>query len=108
MTSGYYVDKGYHSHIKIWGSAGWIELNPYGAAVPFRYYSTKDAKPEIHVYTPPKVDTGYSPFVAACVRASLGLQPPPISTPDSLRALKTVFAAYKSAETGRVENVSSE
>ena len=25
MHSGYYLDKGYHSHIRLWGSNGWIE-----------------------------------------------------------------------------------
>jgi predicted dehydrogenase len=105
MTSGYYLDKGYHSHVKIWGSAGWIELNPYGAVVPFRYYSTTDERPEIKTYTRPDVPVGYSPFVAACVRASLGLELPPVTTNDSLRAIKTIFAAYEAAETGQTQQV---
>ncbi len=105
MTSGYYLDKSYHDHIKIWGSAGWIDFNPYGAAVPFRYYSTLEANPKIAIYTRPDVPTGYSPFVAACVRASLGLEPPPVSTHDSLRVIRTIYAAYQAVETGRVQKI---
>ena len=30
LTSGYYTDAGYNSHIKIWGSKGWIHLEPHG------------------------------------------------------------------------------
>jgi predicted dehydrogenase len=105
MTSGYYLDKGYHSHVKIWGATGWIEMNRHGAAVPFRYYSTTDAKPEIKTYTAPESPAGYSPYVAACVRAALGLEPPPITTNESLRILTTVFTAYRAAETGQTQRI---
>ena len=107
MTSGFYLDKSYHTHLKIWGSAGWIEFNPDGADVPYRYYSTKDANPKVTLYHAPDILVGYTPFVDACARASLGLEPPPVSTHDSLRVLKTIYAAYKAAETGRVQNISS-
>jgi predicted dehydrogenase len=105
MTSGYYLDKGYHSHVKIWGSTGWLETNKHGAAVPFRYYSTTDPKPEIKTYTAPESPAGYTPFVAACVRSSLGLEAPPITTNESLRILATLFTAYRAAETGQVQRV---
>src|SRR5262249_13332816 len=26
LTSGYYLDKGYHSHLQIWGEHGWLRL----------------------------------------------------------------------------------
>lgn len=45
------------------------------------------------------------PMVKACVRASLDLQPPPITGAESLHVLKTVFACYRAAETGRTEKV---
>lgn len=45
------------------------------------------------------------PMVKACVRASLDLQPPPISGAESLHVLKTVFACYRAAETGRTQKV---
>jgi predicted dehydrogenase len=105
MTSGYYLDQGYHSHLKIWGSGGWLETNRHGAAVPFRYYSTADPKPEVKTHTPPEGPAGYAPFVAACVRSALGLEAPPITTDESRRILATVFAAYRAAETGQVQKV---
>lgn len=107
MTSGYYLDKGYHSHVKIWGATGWIETNRHGAAVPFRYYSTTDKNPEIKTYTAPDGPAGYSPFVAACVRAALGQEPPPLTTNDSLRIITTVFTAYRAAETGQTQHIAS-
>jgi predicted dehydrogenase len=50
MTSGYYLDRGYHSHIKIWGSHGWMQLEPHGGE-PLQWYSTKDTPPH-----PPQFD----------------------------------------------------
>jgi hypothetical protein len=50
-------------------------------------------------------DGGYSPFVADGVRASLGLGPPPITTAESERVLRTLFAAYRAAESGRAQAV---
>jgi len=105
MTSGYYLDQGYHSHLKIWGSNGWLETNRHGAAVPFRYYSTTDPKPEVKTYTAPDGPAGYTPFVAACVRSALGLEAPPMTTDESRRVLATVFTAYRAAETGQAQKV---
>jgi len=104
LNSGYYLDKGYHSHLKIWGANGWIELNRHGSPIPFRYYSTTDATPEIKTFTP-EGPSGYTPFVAACVRSALGLEAPPVSTSDSLRIISTVLTAYHAAETRQTQAV---
>src|SRR5439155_6208279 len=43
MTSGYYLDKGYQSHVQVWGEHGWLRL----AAVeelPLEWYSRIEAK----------------------------------------------------------------
>lgn len=104
LNSGYYLDKGYHSHLKIWGANGWIELNRHGSPIPFRYYSTTDGTPEIKTFTP-EGPSGYTPFVAACVRSALGLEAPPVSTSDSLRIISTVFTAYHAAETRQTQAV---
>lgn len=105
LTSGYYLDKGYHSHLKVWGSQGWLEINLHGGETPVRYYTTTEANPEVRRFVNDQPDGGYAPFVAAAVRASLGLELPPITTAESLRVLKTVFTAYRSAESGRTEAV---
>lgn len=108
ITSAYYLDKSYHSHIKIWGSRGWLEIDPYGEDQLMRYYSTLDPKPAIRTYArPADIVTGYSALVAVCVRAALGLEPPPVTPAESLRVLRTVFACYRSAETGRAQPVAA-
>jgi len=104
ITSGYYLDKGYHSHIKIWGSHGWIQLEPHGGA-PLQWYSTKEPSPKVQQYDGPADKASYTPLVAACVKAALGTAEPPITSVESLRALQTVFTCYRAAESGRVEKV---
>ena len=104
MTSGYYLDKGYHSHIKIWGSHGWLQLDLHGGE-PLKWYSTKDSLPQIKKYEGPSGPTDYTPLVKECVRAAMGLNPPPLTGAESLHALKTVFACYRAAETGQSQRV---
>ena len=110
MTSGYYLDRRYHSQIKIWGSKGWLELRRFRGSAeefPLEWYSTTETNPQIHRYKNPRTPTGYTPFVRAAVRASAGLQDPPLTAADGLQVLKTIFAAYKAAETGRTQRVTS-
>lgn len=105
LTSGYYLDKGYHSHLKVWGSQGWLEINLHGGETPVRYYTTTEANPTVRSFVNDQPDGGYAPFVAAGVRAALGLEPPPITTAESERVLKTLFTAYRAAESGRTQAV---
>jgi len=105
LTSGYYTDKGYHSHIKIWGSLGWLHVDTV-AEPALTWYSTKDGKQaEVHTYDGPTGPKGYTPFVRAAVRASAGLADPPITGAESLRVLQTVFAFYTAATTGTAQPV---
>jgi predicted dehydrogenase len=105
MTSGYYLDKGYHSHVQVWGEHGWLRL----AAVeelPLEWYSSKDAKDaKVERFEYPKGERGYLAFLKAAVRASAGLDEPPISADEGLHVLKTIFAFYEAARTGRVQTV---
>ncbi len=105
ITSGYYLDRGYHSHIKIWGSHGWVQIEPHGGE-PLQWYSTKDTPPQVKRHDGPADQSSYTPLVRACVRAAQDLEPPPLTGADSLLALQTVFACYRAAETGRVQKVS--
>ena len=107
MTSGYYLDKGYHSMIKVWGSKGWLEVTPHGGAGPhpLRWYSTTHEQPKVIEYPTPPGPQGYSPFVAACVRASAGTGDPPLTANESLQVLKTVFAAYEAARLGKAQTI---
>jgi UDP-N-acetyl-2-amino-2-deoxyglucuronate dehydrogenase len=105
MTCGYYLDKGYQTHVQVWGQHGWLRL----AAVeeePLLWYSTKEAKEaKVQRFEYPKGERGYFPFVRAAVRASAGLEAAPVTGEESLHVLKTIFAFYQAAQTGRVLTV---
>lgn len=101
MTSGYYLDKGYHSHIRVWGSEGWIEYSEWlGGANPkaLTWYTNKDGLKEYEGAREPR---GYTPWVRECVRASAGLRGAPVTARDGLRVLRTIFGFYEAAETGK-------
>lgn len=97
MTSGYYLDKGYHSLIKIWGAGGWLELRKHGSAIPLEWYLNKTGV--VGRYNGPSGPSGYTPFVQRVARAFAGIESIPLTTEDGLRVLKTVFGAYRAAET---------
>lgn len=105
LMSGYYLDKGYHSHVQIWGEHGWLRLAAIEDA-PLEWYSTKDqAPPRVERFEYPKGQRGYTPFVRAAVRASAGLEPPPITAEEGLHVLETIFAFYEAARTGKAQRV---
>ena len=107
MTSGYYLDRGYHSKVKVWGSKGWLDYTEWlqSRVDPCLKYCLFEKDPGIQAYSHDITDLGYSPFVRAAVRSCAGLEAPPLTTSDSLRVLKTVFAFYKAAETGVAQRV---
>ncbi len=111
MTSAYYLDKGYHSHLRLWGSRGWIEyaewLGTDRAPNPLTWYSTAPGHETDGVakYEGPLEPRGYTPCLRACVRAAAGLQGPPITGREGLRVLRTVFAGYEAAETGKAVEI---
>lgn len=105
LTSGYYLDKGYHTHIKIWGEHGWLELSGMENGT-LEYYSTKAGhEAKVERFEPQPGGGGYTPIIQAAVRACAGLGEPPITGQESLRALKTIFACYRAAETGQRQTV---
>jgi UDP-N-acetyl-2-amino-2-deoxyglucuronate dehydrogenase len=101
LTSGYYLDRGYHSLLKIWGSAGWASMQRHTHKPPLEWYS----RGQLHQYQGATEPSGYTPFVRKIARAAAGIEPWPLDAQDSLYALKTVFAAYRSAESGKREAV---
>ncbi len=105
LTSGYYLDRGYHEHIRVWGSGGWMELDLL-ADVPLSWCSTQGERAsKVQQFKAPQAPTGYPPFVRAAVRACLGLQSSPVTAAESLCALETVFATYKAADGGQRQRV---
>jgi predicted dehydrogenase len=106
LTSGYYLDKGYHSHLKVWGERGWLRLADFEEE-PLEWYTTKDVeKPAVQKFEYPKGERGYEPFVRAAVLAAAGLEAPPITGEECLHVLRTIFAFYQAAQTGKVQAVS--
>jgi predicted dehydrogenase len=103
--SGYYLDKGYHSHFILWGENGWLRFAGFEDQ-PLEWYSTKGTdKPQVQRFEYPKGERGYTPFVKVCARAAAGLEPAPISGTDGLRVLRTIFAAYRASESGKTQSV---
>jgi predicted dehydrogenase len=105
MTAGYYLDRGYQSHVQVWGEHGWLRL----AAVeelPLEWYSSKEAKDaKVERFEYPRGQRGYLPFVRSAVRASAGLEGPPITAEEGLHVLRSIFAFYEAARTGRTQPV---
>ena len=105
LTSGYYLNRGYHTHVKIWGSKGWLHLNRYGGK-PLTWESWKAGAPKgVQVWDGNTEPRGYTPFVQAAVRAAAGLAEPPVSSQESLRVLQTVYGLYRAQETGRTQSI---
>jgi predicted dehydrogenase len=101
LTSGYYLDRGYHSLLKIWGSSGWASLQRHTGKPPLEWYS----RGQLHGYQGATEPSGYTPFVRSIARAAAGFDRWPLDAKESLYALRSVFAAYRSAESGKRELV---
>src|SRR4029077_16527930 len=104
LTAGYFLEEGYDSHMKLWGSRGWLHLHRHGG-VPLEWYSADDPDPRVQRFEGPEKQDVYVPFVRGVARACAGLQPITLSTDESLRALAAVFACYRAAETGQTQRV---
>ncbi|MBK5294143.1 MAG: Gfo/Idh/MocA family oxidoreductase [Acidobacteriia bacterium] len=102
LTSGYYIDRGKHLFIKVWGSDGWLEVHHDRPENPLEWFSSR--QPGIQRMKPTR-PFGYTPWVNHVVRVALGIEPAVLTANDSLHALETVFAGYKAAETGRTQTI---
>lgn len=99
LTSGYYIDKGKHLFFKFWGANGWLEIHHDRPGNPLEWQTHGQPVQRMK----PTQQGGYTPWVQHIVRAAIGLEKPVLSANESLHALKTVFAGYKAAETGRTQ-----
>ncbi|WP_417377809.1 Gfo/Idh/MocA family protein [Gimesia sp.] len=104
MTSGYYVNRGKQSLIKIWGSKGWLEMD-YSTGKYLQWSLNSDKPGTIHKFEESIQPRGYSPCVHAAVRSVLDKEPPTLDSHDSLQVLRTIYAAYKAAETGETQHI---
>ena len=101
LTSGYYIDKGKHLFFKFWGANGWLEIHHDRPEAPLEWQTHGQPIQRMK----PTPQAGYTPWVQHVVRAALSLEPPLLTANESLHALKTVFAGYKAAETGRTQTI---
>ncbi len=105
MTCGYYLDRGYQTHVQVWCQHGWLRL----AAVeeePLLWYNSKEGKEaQVRRFEYPRGQRGYFAFVREAVRASAGLGTAPVSGEEALHVLQTIFAFYRAARTGQTQGV---
>lgn len=101
MNSGYYLDTGYHTQIRIWGSKGWLNVDSIGAPKLTWYENDRPPADRLQTMQEPTEPRGYSPFVDRVVTAVARDVAPPITTTESLNTMRTVFSIYRAAETRR-------
>ena len=111
LQSGYYLDRGYQTGFKIWGSKGWLRFELDPNAPPFEWYSSAEGAPagvQTFEDTTGFMSDGtsqYFPFVQAAVDASRGVAPAPLTAAEGLQVLKVVFGAYEAADTGKTQTI---
>lgn len=105
LNTGYYLQRSKQTEIRIWGSAGWLELKLHERQ-PLRWYSTQPGQPsEVQTFDYAGEAGLYTLFFADAIEAIRKGTRPPITTAESLRALRVVFAGYEAAESGRTQTV---
>ncbi len=104
LQTGYYLDRGYQSQIRIWGSDGWIYADLIsGAPLEWRLYRTDGEK---KLAPPPGMtDTLYPQFIQAAIDAARGAAAPPVTGTECEKALRVVFALYEAASRGRAQGL---
>lgn len=105
LNAGYYLDRGYDNEIRLWGSLGWLRFNPHAEASLESYSTHPQAPSGLQQFRAPK-ESAYDLMLQSAVEAQQGRRPWFMSTQDSLDVLRVVFAAYRSAETGRAQDIS--
>ncbi|MFK7777156.1 MAG: Gfo/Idh/MocA family oxidoreductase [Gimesia sp.] len=104
MTSGYYIKRGKQSLIKIWGSKGWLEMD-YSTGKHLQWSLNDDKPGTVHKFEESIHPRGYTPCVHAAVRSVLDKEAPTLTSHDSLQVLRTIYAAYEAAETGKTQSI---
>jgi predicted dehydrogenase len=105
LNTGYYLDRGKQSEIRIWGSHGWLRLE-HMQRRPLEWYSTRPDAPKVVQKFDDANEPGlYQLFFQEAIDSIRNNSPPPITTAESLRALRVVFGAYKAIDTGRTQEV---
>ena len=105
LTAGYYLNRGYQSMIKIWGSKGWLEMLPFEDR-PLEWTVNHNGKKyRFEKATEPR---GYTPAVRKAVRAVAGQSEPLLTSRESLRIIRTIYAFYDAARSGKTQTISAD
>jgi predicted dehydrogenase len=106
LHSGYYLDRGYHSSMTLWGSEGWVRFD-LSSGKPLEWHSTHAGAPAgIQTFAYQRGDNPYLPLVQSAVDGARGVAPPVITGEESLSALELVFGIYRAAESGVAQRLS--
>jgi predicted dehydrogenase len=105
LNAGFYLDRGYSTHTAVWGSEGWLRFD-LAAGTPLQWSSTRPGAPAgVQTFAYEKEPDTYHRMLQAAVDAARGAAAAPITTAESLSVLRSVFAAYRAAETGLEQTV---
>ena len=105
MHSGYYLEKGSHSHVALWGEKGWLRFD-LTSQKPLEWQTTVEGAPEgIQTFSYTRGDRLYLGVIQAAVDCARGVGEPEITSEESLAVLKTIHALYRAAETGRTQTI---
>ncbi len=99
LAGGYWLDAGFQSHLRIWGSGGWLSIDD-GEPATLRL-RVDGGPPGGEIVRTPAPGDAYSNFVHAVAEAIARGTAPPIDSDESLRVVRTVFAAYRAAKEGK-------
>jgi predicted dehydrogenase len=105
LTAGYYLNRGYQSMIKIWGSKGWLEMLPFEDR-PLEWSVNHNGKR--YRFEKSLEPRGYTPAVRKSVLAAAGESEPLLTSRESLRIIRTIYAFYDAARSGKTQSVSAE
>ena len=106
LNAGYYLDRSKQNQIRLWGSKGWMHLE-LTSGEPLKWYSTHPDASRGGQLFPYQDDSShrYRTLIHAAVDFARGLAPPPMTAEECLHLMRVVFAAYRSAETGRTQDL---
>ncbi|QDV16850.1 Glucose--fructose oxidoreductase precursor [Gimesia panareensis] len=105
LTAGYYLNRGYQSMIKIWGSKGWLEMLPFEDR-PLEWSVNHNGKR--YRFEKSLEPRGYTPAVRKAVLAAAGESEPLLSSRESLKIIRTIYAFYEAARSGKTQSISVE
>jgi predicted dehydrogenase len=104
LQSGYYLDRNYHSLIRIWGADGWVSMDLVSGK-PLEWHLNGSGGIETMAPGGDVSGESYAKFVQAAIDAARGAAPPPVTGAECLQALEAVFALYQASSTGRTQQI---